>query len=360
MKANHRLLCFILLLGLLITGCSANTSIEPEVVLADTEVENATGNKVSEESALEEETDSEVLTQSELVEASTEFPVLSGDYFDQTPPGDIAEIFAPGIISRTDRLENQIAFSPDGNSVYFQMYTPDYVSTVFYTERLDGVWTEPVEASFAINKNIQLSSISADGNRLYLSTNDRNNSELFKIELTSEGWGELELLPNPINSDASEGSYQEMEDGTAYLSSSRAGSAGKDLWRIISLTDGTMKAENLGQVVNSDSWEFSPCIAPDGSYLIFGSDRNGRKGLAHLYISFDDGNGGWTEPVNLNSSGAQVNDDFANQSCAALSPDGAYLFFMRHYDMATMDVYWISTSFIDDIKETVFNADTAK
>ena len=360
MKAKHRFLCFLLLLGLLISGCSTNARMETEVVLADTEAGNITGNKENEDQAVEEETDREGLTQFERDEASPAFPVLTGDYFDQTPPGNTAEIFAPGIISLTDRLENQIAFSPDGNSVYFQMYTPDYVSTVFYTERLDGVWTEPVEASFAIDENIQLSSISADGNRLYLSSNDRNNSQLFKVEHTSEGWGELELLPTPINSDASEGSYQEMEDGTAYLNSSRTGSAGKDLWRIINLTDGTMKAENLGQVVNSESWEFSPCIAPDASYLIFGSDRNGRKGLAHLYISFDDGNGGWTEPVNLNSSGAQVNDDFANQSCAALSPDGEYLFFMRHYDMATMDVYWINTAFIDELKETVFNPDTTK
>lgn len=359
MKEIRILICFMLLIGLLMTGCSANTGMETDVVLADTEAENVTGNNESEGNALEEETDSEVLIQPELDEAA-EFPVLTGDYFDQTPPGDTAEIFAPGIISLTDRLERKIVFSPDGNSVYFQMYTPDYVSTVFYTERLDGVWTEPMEAPFAINKNIQLSSISTDGKKLYLSSNDRNNSELFKIEHSSEGWGELELLPTPINSDASEGSYQEMEDGTAYLNSSRAGSEGKDLWRIIRLTDGTMKAENLGPVVNSDSWEFSPCIASDGSYLIFGSDRNGRKGLAHLYISFDDGNGGWTEPVNLNSSGAEVNDNLANQSGATLSPDGAYLFFMRHYDMATMDVYWISTSFIDNIKETVFNSDTAK
>lgn len=282
MKVSRVFLCFLLLIGLLITGCSANTSMETEIVLADTEAENVTGNNVGEDHALEEETDSEVLTKDGFDEASAKFPVLTGDYFDQTPPVAVAEIIALDIISLPNRLENQIAFSPDGNSVYFQMYTPDYVSTVFYTERLDGVWTEPVEAPFAISENIQLSSISADGNRLYLSSNERNNSELFKIEHTSEGWGELELLPNPINSDASEGSYQEMEDGTAYLSSSRAGSAGKDLWRIIRLTDGTMKAENLGEVVNSDSWEFSPCIALDGSYLIFGSDRNGRKGLAHL------------------------------------------------------------------------------
>lgn len=336
-------LSFMLSLALLATGCSTDVSLE-----TNSEPEN----KV-------EPTDV-VLEPTEEVLELTGLPVLTGDYFDQTPPSEIAEIFAPGIISLTDRLESQIAFSPDGNTFYFQVYTPDYDSTIYYSERLDSVWTEPVEAPFAIDQNIQLSSVSANGNMLYLSTNDRNNSELLKIDITSEGWGELELLPTPINSDSSEGSYQEMKDGTAYFDSSREGSAGKDIWRVSNLTDGTMKAENVGQVVNSDSWEFSPVIAPDGSYLIFGSDRYGRSGRAHLFISFDDGNGEWTKPVNLNSSGAQVNVSRANQGQAALSPDGEYLFFMRHYDMNTMDVYWVSTSFLDDIKEMVFNPDTTE
>ncbi|MCK4551560.1 MAG: PD40 domain-containing protein [Tenericutes bacterium] len=301
----------------------------------------------------ESETEFE-LTKDEENTESYAFPVLTGDYFEQIEPGIIAEIFAPGIISLKNRLQSQVAFSPDGKSVYFQIYSANYVSTIYYTKRKDGIWTEPVEAPFAIDKNIQLSSISPDGHFIFLNSN-RRDGNIFKVEIIGSEWSELELLPIPINSNAGDSSYQELEDGTGYLCSKREGSNSKDLWFINVLPNGEKEAENLGNVVNSENMDFSPLISSDGSFMIFGSDRFGRRGLAHLYISFIDKDGLWTEPVDLNVSGAEINDNQANQSCPALSPDGSYLFFMRHYDITTMNVYWASTSFIDDIRKIVFS-----
>ena len=39
-------------------------------------------------------------------------PVI--DYFGQTPPGDSAIIFAPGIVSKSGRFEHAAIFSRDG------------------------------------------------------------------------------------------------------------------------------------------------------------------------------------------------------------------------------------------------------
>jgi len=194
-------------------------------------------------------------------------------------------------------------------------------------------------------------------NLSYVRSNIRDG-DIFKVEITENGFSELEIEPIPINSDASDSSYQERADGTGYLSSKREGSNNKDLWYINVLTNGEKEAENLGDVVNSENLDFSPLISPDKSFMIFGSDRFGRSGLAHLYISFVDEDGMWTEPVDLDVSGAEINDNRANQSCPALSPDGSYMFFMRHYDMTTMDVYWVDTSFINDIREIVFTENT--
>ena len=49
-----------------------------------------------------------------LDEFDSDFPVLSGAYFGQTPPGSSPEIFAPGLISTQDGWEAAITFSPDG------------------------------------------------------------------------------------------------------------------------------------------------------------------------------------------------------------------------------------------------------
>lgn len=336
MYISIKLICFISLSPCLsLAGCSTDENNQSDYEL-DIEVES---------------------TKDEETFETSEFPSLSGDYFDQEVPGIIAEIFAPGIITREDRLESQVAYSPDGDSFYFQVYSVNYISTIYYTKRIDGIWTEPVEAPFAIGENLQLSSISPDGNFIFLSENIRDGN-IFKVEITETEWSELEILSTPINSNAGDYSYQVLEDGTGYLSSKREGSNNKDLWVINVLPNGEKEAKNLGNVVNSENLDFSPLVSSDGSYMIFGSDRFGRSGLAHLYISFIDKDGMWTEPVDLNISGAEINDNQANQSCPALSPDGSYLFFMRHYDMTTMDVYWVSTSFINDIREIVFSENT--
>lgn len=67
-----------------------------------------------------------------------------------------------------------------------------------------------------------------------------------------------------------------------------------------------------------------------------------------------------TAPVDMNSSGAEVNSDEANQSGPSLSPDGKYLFFFRHYDETKMNIYWVSTKVIDDIKKKVLSTNDSK
>ena len=287
-------------------------------------------------------------------EESSILPLEGENYFGLSVPKDIAEIFAPDFISMPDRLVGKVVVAPNGKRIYYQMYTPSYQSTIYYTEVIDGAWTVPKETPFAKDENILLSSISPDGNWIYVHQNGKG-SNIYKIAVTETGWGELELLESPINTEGSDAWYQVQENGVGYLSSSREGSVGKDIWEIKVLANSTIEATNIGEIVNSENWDFSPCIAPDGSYMIFGSDRLGRRGLARLYITFRTESGDWTAPVSLNVTGAYINDDAANQSNPFISSDGEHLFFMRHYDMTKMSVYWIGTSFIDDIRDMVLS-----
>ena len=41
-------------------------------------------------------------------------------YLNQTPPGDIPEVFAPGIVSVSDRYEYGLSISPDGKQIIFK------------------------------------------------------------------------------------------------------------------------------------------------------------------------------------------------------------------------------------------------
>ena len=88
------------------------------------------------------------------------------DYFGQTPPGDSAVIFAPGIISLPDRKERKIAFSPDGKECYFHASGTNN-SGIYYTKYENNSWIEQKEASFSIGHRASLPFFSADGNKLY-------------------------------------------------------------------------------------------------------------------------------------------------------------------------------------------------
>lgn len=286
---------------------------------------------------------------------------VSGDYFGQTPPGNTAVIFAPGIISRTGRAELKIAFSPDGNECYFYSDGPKGVG-IYYTKRINNKWTEQVIAPFSLNHITTDPFFSADGKKLYFTYNtaDWSGGDIWFVERTNEGWGEPQQLPSPINSDAKDWSYTETANGVAYIQSNRT-NGDWDIWQIKRLSDQSLKAENLGPVVNSPQIDLSPCIAPDGSYLIFSSARPGAYSIQDLYICFNKGNDEWTAPVNMEISGARINIAGYNQSCPSLSPDGKYLFFCNHsHSRDKIDIYWVCTKVIDDLKKEVFNPKVKK
>ncbi|MBU2554239.1 MAG: hypothetical protein KKF98_07235 [Bacteroidetes bacterium] len=284
-----------------------------------------------------------------VIESEQNFLESKNAYFDQNPPGDSAVIFAPGIFSLPNRLESNIAFTPDGKACYFgvlEIKDRKVSCKIFQSTFANNKWSEQTEAPFSLNHNIGDPVLSADGKKLYFN----KEGDIWMVERTSGKWGAAQKLPAPINSDANEVSITESADGDIVISSRRPGGfGGIDIWGINRLADQSLQAENFGPTINSMYFDYSPFIAPDGSYLIFGSYRARRDGL--LYISFNEGDDIWTTPINMNSCGAHVNNTTAHHSNPSLSPDGKYLFFRRHEADTVMDVYWVSTEILKPLKE---------
>ena len=274
-------------------------------------------------------------------------------YFGQTPPGDSAIIFAPGIISLSDRLEGKITFSPDGKECFFTVHGINYSTyKIYYTKLENNTWSPQVEAPFFIGQKNSNAFFSVDGSKLYfdsqINKSGINTRDIWVVQRTKQGWSDPKILPSPINSDYYDASYSETSDGTGYFTSNRPGGQGYDIWCTHRTNGQPVQVENLGLKVNSKAYEYCPCIAPDGSFLIFVSTRSGGT---DLYVTFNDRNCGWTAPVNIKKINTK-----AEEADPSLSPDGRFLFFTRgHGGVEPQDIYWVSTKIIDDIKKEVFN-----
>lgn len=260
-----------------------------------------------------------------------EFPVLSGEYFGQEPPGLEGELFAPGIIS-TCLPELNSVFFPGGKEVIFSVNVGPMKWSLIMMEEKDGNWTKPEVAPFSGECGGVDPFVSFDGNTIYFCSNrPRSGSgepeedyDIWYVKRSSDGWSEPVNMGAPINTDAHEFYPSLTKDGTFYFQSRRPGGIGAgDIYRT-ALVDGKyVSAECLPEPINSPDFEGDAFIAPDESYLILSTRREDNIGQADLYISFRSEDGSWSPLKNM---GEKINS-VGGENCQILSPCGKYLFY---------------------------------
>ncbi|HNW26933.1 MAG TPA: OmpA family protein [Spirochaetota bacterium] len=103
--------------------------------------------------------------------------------------------------------------------------------------------------------------------------------------------------------------------------------------------------KNIGSPVNSAKNDFAPAISPDGSYMIYNSNRHGK--YQDLYITYLK-NGTWSQPEPMTKINSPYNDE-----TPFLSADGTILLFSSDRDgsiempkddrnqiRVSFDLYW--------------------
>jgi Tol biopolymer transport system component len=260
-----------------------------------------------------------------------------------------AMLFLPGTVN-TDADEYGPAFSADGTRMYFVRRTDRRGhEAIKFTRFVDGGWTDPVTVPFSGTFYDKEPFLSPDGRWMFFASTrpapsggDDVAFDLWRVPWAGNGWGDPERLSDAVNSDEYDNYPSVAANGNLYFGSRREGGSGAlDLY-VSRLGDGVYQpAENLGTVVNSESTDADPFIAPDESYLIFSSTRPGGAGSGDLYICFRDG-AGWTAPRSL---GDTVNSDDFDYT-PLVSPDGQYLFFSRGWG----DLYYIEMAALPVIR----------
>jgi Tol biopolymer transport system component len=270
-----------------------------------------------------------------------ELPVLEGPYLGQEPPGEEAELFAPGFIS-TEHHEFSCCLSPDGREFYFTRRIPGRdLNRILVTRLEESGWTEPQPAPMAGVSGGFEPTLSPDGKRLYFQATELDphlgpSMDVWYTERTSAGWNGPTKMGDPFN--PGKAMYvTETSNGTIYTTDISQG-PGTERLVLSRPADGNYSEyEPLPSPVNSPSGEIYPFIAPDESYIVFTS--LGREGgrAAGLYVSFRSKQGSWSEP-------AHVATGQPSSAMPWVSPDGKYLFFTSKSGGLNGDIYWVDAA----------------
>ena len=274
-----------------------------------------------------------ILTLTRTAYSEEEFPILKGPYMGQTPPGMTAEPFAPGIISR-DGWEIEGVFAPGMNEFYFTTMGGERSRpTVIGFRQQDGVWRKYTE--FTRDGEV---TFSPDGNRMHMAEGYKDRK--------AKGWSERKSL----------GPMFDREDwGIMRLSASEKGTyvfddyKSNDVIRISTIKNDKRQApKKMGSVINTGNFTAHPFIAPDESYLIWDSTREGGYGDSDLYISFRHQDGSWGPAINM---GESVNSGKWD-AYASVTPDGKYILFNRGIDKENdnVDIYWVDAKIIETLR----------
>lgn len=268
-------------------------------------------------------------------------------YLQQTPPSLTPEVFAPNLISTKEEYEFGSVFNKDATEFYYGVNVNGR-DEIRYSRLTGESWSEPktlLEYSAYVYNDPFLS---PDENRLYfISTRTMDGKgepkdyDIWYVERQENGWSEPINAGPQINSDWDEYYISFNRDGDMYFSSNKRGN-NFDIYTSPFIDGAFQEPTRLGASVNTAAYEADVFVDPDESYIIFCARRAGGFGRGDLYISFKKPDGSWTPSKNM---GELINTE-GHELCPFVSNDGKYLFYTSN-----QDIYWVDAKIIEQYRD---------
>jgi hypothetical protein len=255
-------------------------------------------------------------------------------YFDTDYPDTLPKKYASGIISITNRFQESLTMSPDGNE---QLFTQ--------TSSVNWMQERILRVKRTGNKNILLDTLHFGINFMGVAepmiSND--NKKLFFLGDQSCWYSNRTIngeWSNPIKLDSilNREEYWFLRtiknevDDTTFFNYTKSMSV--------------FTSPEYLSFKNAIEPGCDPYISSNKDYMIFSSFKKGGFGQGDLCVCFNDGFGNWSKPYNL---GPEINTEYFEYG-PLISPDGKYLFFSRRekWENASFsDIYWVSIKVID-------------
>ena len=273
-------------------------------------------------------------------------------YLKQKPPSMVPEIFAPHYISKEAEYEFGSVFNSEATEFFYGVDV-DGKSEIRYSRLVGSSWSDPQTILTHERYGYNDPFLSPDENRLYFISRraldgkgDLKDYDIWYVERVDNGWSDpVNAGPN-INTEANEYYISFTNEGTMYFSSNvKAPEERKrydfDIYYSKVVDGRFQKAISLGDSINTPYYEADVFVDPNESYIIFCATRQDGQGRGDLYISFKKPDGTWTESKNM---GRLINSQ-NHELCPVVSKDGKYLFFTSNED-----IYWVDAKIIDELR----------
>lgn len=282
-------------------------------------------------------------------------PEIKGDYFSETKPGLVPEVFAPFLLnSKIHHLHCAPAFTPDGKEMFFSVYVNNvHPQRIFHTVKIGEIWQKPKLASFSGIYQDGGPVISLDGSTLYFyskrpkkTENEASEESRIWFVKKKEGvWGNPKLLDFPSELGIAFYPNHCASDGLFYFNI-KVKERDSDVFSCKIINDKPIEIKRLKEPINlAGIIEGGAMTDPQNRILIFYTyNRSGNKKRGFYYCNKMD-EGSWSEPKLIDKFEILKESRFAG-----FTPDGKYFFFSS-YKEGYEQIYWIpSTQVFDELK----------
>ena len=184
---------------------------------------------------------------------------------------------------------------------------------IMMSHKKDNTWSVPEDITSQIGSDgdCYTSSLSFNGNELYLIRYGDNNYDIYVSKFLNGKWTKMKPISGKINTKHQESSVCVSADGSyLYFSSDKpGGEGGFDIYMARKEGSSWVDIKNLGKTINTKKNEEAPYITSDGTILFFSS--NGHETIGNMDILYSEINnaGEWQEPRNIGSPINTTNDD---------------------------------------------------
>ena len=186
------------------------------------------------------------------------------------------------------------SITADGKDIYFTRCWGEAGAVrggeIMKSSRSGGQWTEPQTVVLFKDSSIMAAhpAISPDGKYLYFVSDSKDGfggKDIYRAENLGDSWGVPENLGNKINTSGNEMFPTMSADGTLYFASDgHQGFGGLDIFSAKQDTTGNWVVENMMPPINSSSDDFGITFLGTDKKGYFSSNRSGgRKHLDKIY-----------------------------------------------------------------------------